>query len=108
MDLNTFALFSVLFRSWLGMQTRADATIAIYVRWVKWQIAWDPLLLVLPPSLEGFYEEVKVRPSFVKTLDVDIQWVGFYWDDQLRPVQRALTVAALSVVVGICYNFYSK
>ncbi|EJK60282.1 hypothetical protein THAOC_19391 [Thalassiosira oceanica] len=88
--------------------TRADASIAIYVRWVKWQLAWDSSLLELPPSLEKFYEEVKERPSFVKTLDVDIKWVGFYWDGQLRPVQRALAVAAFSVLVGISYNLYSK
>lgn len=65
-------------------------------------------LFSLPLTLEKFYEEVKDRPSFVKTLDVDIKWVGFYWDGQLRPVQRALTVAALSVLVGIGYNLYSK
>mmetsp|Transcript_36036 Transcript_36036/g.80981 ORF Transcript_36036/g.80981 Transcript_36036/m.80981 type:complete len:270 (-) Transcript_36036:105-914(-) len=68
--------------------TRADASIAIYVRWVKWQLAWDSSLLDLPPSLEKFYEEVKERPSFVKTLDVDIGkvgWVLLGWPAASRP-----------------------
>jgi hypothetical protein len=84
--------------------TRADSTIAIYVQWVKWQIGWDPSLLKLDPLLESFLDEVKDRDSYVKTFADYVEgpiWVGHYWRDRLFPVQRAIFVVGLSIVVGI-------
>lgn len=87
--------------------TSADSTIAIYVRWVKWQIAWDPSLLTLPTVLDDFYNEVKDRDCFVKTLDVEgPKWVGFYWQETLTPVQNAINVGALAVLASVAYGVF--
>ena len=83
--------------------TRADALIAIYVRWVMWQIGWDSSLLTLDSSLVAFYEEVKNRPSYVKTFDHDCVWVGHYWRNRLVPVQRAILGAVLGIIGGAAY-----
>lgn len=84
--------------------TRADVVVGIYVRWALWQAGWDASLLTLDPILMEFYEEVKDRDCIVKTLDVNCQWVGFYWRDRLVPVQRAITGALLAVVGGVAYS----
>lgn len=78
--------------------TRADSTIVIYIQWALWQTGWDKSLLTIDPILMEFYDEVKDRECILKTLDVDIKWVGFYWKDRLAPVQRIVTVAALAIV----------
>lgn len=65
-------------------------------------------MLNLPPRLEAFYNEVKDRPTMVKTLDVEPQWVGFYWYNRLIPVQRALSVAAAATVTGIVFAIKTK
>lgn len=72
---------------------------------MKWQIGWDASLLTLHPELEDFLKEVEDRESYVKTFDVEgPKWVGYYWNDRLVPVQRAITVAALAVVTGVAYG----
>lgn len=88
--------------------TRADALVAIYVQWVKWQVAWDSSLLTLDPVLDAFYDEVKTRPSFVKTLDVEPKWVGYYWRDRLAPVQNVAVVGVIAIGVTLLRRFVFK
>lgn len=74
---------------------------------MKWQIAWDPSLLTLPTVLDDFYNEVKDRDCFVKTLDVEgPKWVGFYWQETLTPVQNAINVGALAVLASVAYGVF--
>lgn len=62
----------------------------------------------MQPELEDFANEVKNRECYVKTFDVEgPKWVGCYWRDMLVPVQRAITVAALAVVLVLPMEYFN-